>query len=338
MSDQQQMTDKFDKILGQVRALIAKADSTDHKGEEDLLRAKAESLMLKYRIEEALVFEKALGTTDRIVPVWATMNLAKIGNDFAQHYNRIAGLVAQHTGTRVRLEYDFEQDYVVIKACNFSSDLRYMELLLTSCVMEFGKRMEPGVDRSMSDEENAWNLRSAGWTRKRIAHELLGAWSTENEMKAKNRKVTAMIKRHGAAIGEDANALLGRGNSMDTYAQSYIDGFIQTLHSRLYRMRQQAIEMEGGGLVPVSRKEAIDEAFYAVYPDLRPKEETGQVNFTGRSECERCKRAKSGYCREHSYLKPRYVNRPHNSRAYGMGAAAAQSVDLGQHGSPNRLS
>jgi len=271
MSEQDNM-DKFDKILSQVRALIAKADSTDHEGEEELLRAKAEQLMLKYRIEEALVFEKAIGTADAITPVWLTIQMQSIGSDYYTHYSRIAGAILRHAGGRGVISHDYESNRVVLKAVGFSSDLRYADLLITSCMLEFGKRLEPKVDVNASDEENAWNLRSAGWTRKRIARELLGPWDTENEMKAKNRRITAMIKRYGEKIGEDPNVMLGRGNNMNTYAESYADGFVNTINHRLWRMRQQAQEMEGGALVPVSRAEAVDEAYYAQYPQHRPTE------------------------------------------------------------------
>lgn len=324
---------KFDKILGQVRALIAKADSTQHKGEEDLLRAKAESLMLKYRIEEWKVHEQAIGTTSAITPVWSTMRVAEVGNEFGNYYNRIAGVVTRHAGVKCVIKYEWEGDhrYVVLHACGFSSDLRYAELLLTSCVMEFGKRLEPKIEDDLTDAQNALRLRQAGWERKRITAEMFGGWNTVNEMKAKNRKVTALIRKQAVVEGIDPNLLLGRGNMMSTYRDSYAEGFVQTIARRLTDMTRQAREMNPGALVPLSRAIEVEEAFYAQYPNMRPAEATEWKDPT--SECEKCKRAKSGYCREHSYLKPRY-GRPQafNGRAYAAGRTAAYDVNLGPSG------
>jgi hypothetical protein len=152
-------------------------------------------------------------------------------------------------------------------------------------------------------------------------------------MKAKNRKVTALIKKQAVVEGIDPNLLLGRGNMMSTYRDSYAEAFVQTIARRLMDMRRQANEMNPGALVPISRSEAVDEAFYTVYEAYRPKPADETVGGNLRSECEKCKRAKSGYCREHGYLRPRQ-GRPaaFNGRAWEAGRTAAYGVNLGPSG------
>lgn len=326
---------KFEDILRKVRGLVAKADSTTNEHEADAFRAKAEALMLKYRIEESLAFEQNQSAAGSgLEPTWMRMGIYTTGSEFAQRYRQIAGAVIHHIGGRAYTEYDGSEVY--LEACGFPSDLRYGEVLMTSALLAFSRRLEPKVDPNASDAENAWNLRSAGWERKRIARELFGSWETENEMKAKNRKVTGLIKAYGALIGEDPSPLLGRGNMMTTFRDSYAEGFVSTLSHRLWRMRNRATEETGGGIIPVSRKEAIDAAFYERRPDLKPKEPTERQN----AACAKCAAAKSGYCRDHQWMKPsqaRYTGPRRNMRAYDRGVTAAHSVDLGGHGASNRI-
>lgn len=312
-------TDKFDKILSQVRALLAKADSTEHQGEEDLLRAKAESLMLKYRIEEALVYEKAIGEAVGLEPVWMNFSLNDIDSEFGTYYRQIAGCMLAHVGAKGLIDYDYNTRTVLLKAVGFQSDLRFGELLLTSMILEFGKRLEPRWDPNKSDQENCWALREAGWTRKRIAAEMFpGGYRSENEMKSQNRKVTNLIKKHGAEIGENAAELLGRGNNMNTFRESYAAGFVNTINTRLWNMRHEAMQMTGGGIVPVSRTEAVEEAFYTAYPQYRPK----PVDPNAPTRAVRI---------------PKVRQQAINHNAYSRGRTAAYGVDLGPTGGGRRL-
>lgn len=327
--------EKFTKILTQVRALIAKADSTEFQGESDLLRAKAEALMLKYRIEEALVFEQAIGHAAPLTPVWSTVRLGEASSEYTTNYSQIAGAIITHVGAKGLVKTDWEQSAYLLEMCGFDTDLRYAEVLLTSCLLEFGKRLEPRYDHDLSQAENAWIFRSAGWERKRIARLMFGDWTTVNEMKAKNRKVTRLIKEWGDKTGQDSAALLGRGNMMSTYRDSYVSGFVGALNLRLWNMRNEAQTLTGGALVPVSRMEAVEEAYYGKYPQYRPKDPSEYRS--PRQDCEKCQRAKSGYCRDHSFLRPISMRaRSINTRAQSAGRTAAYSVNLGRNDGAGR--
>lgn len=300
--------DATDKVMDQIRKLLDLANHPNTPGPEaDLARSRAEYLMLKHRIEEAVLIEKHLGETKGLEPTWLQVRLGVIGSEFSRFQSQIAGAILTHTGTKGTLFYDWESDngtgYVVMDTCGFASDLRYLDLLLTSCLLEFSLRLEPKYDPGLSDMENAWNLRSAGWERKRIAKVMFGMWETENEMKAKNRKVTRLIKEYGRMndATTEALAMLGRGNVMASYRESFAEGFVTTLRSRLYGMRQsaQAQAEHEGMLVPIGRVEAVNESFWNKYPNLRPQESTDTGTYIDRKDCEKCKKAKSGYCREH---------------------------------------
>jgi hypothetical protein len=204
-------------------------------------------------------------------------------------------------------------------------------MLITHAIAEFGKRLEPKYDPSETLAANALRLRRGGMERRRIAMQLLGTWTTENEMTAKNRKVTALIKEEAARIGEPhlAEELLGRGNNIKTYRQSYAEAFYTTLRGRIRTFEMEASNAEQA-LVLASAKNAVEEAYYARYPDLRPKASLGTSADTHK-DCEKCAKAKSGYCREHGWLRPRkYRDTPYSSSGARAGANAARSVDLGK--------
>lgn len=309
-----------ENILDKVRKLLALADHPNTSDiESDIFRQKADALMFKYRIEEATLIASGRLSGEKNMPNWRTMEIADYTSEFASYYQSMARTIALHVGARAK--FDYIDGMLVVNMCGYLADLMYAEVLTTSCILEFSKRMEPKVDPSLSNAENAYTLRAGGWERKRIAKVLFGDWETENEMKAKNRKVTALIKAHAAAIGEDPDELLGRGNNIAKYRLSYSHGFVDQISLRLMRMRQA--HGEGGtGLVLADRSERINEAFYEKYPSMRPTE---SVQF----KCDKCKAAKSGYCREHSYLKTRYRTVRGNAAGAARGRNAALHVDLG---------
>lgn len=309
-----------DNILDKVRKLLALADHPNtSETESNAFRQKADALMFKYRIEEATLIASGRITTNANVPNWRTVEVANYGSEFSSYYQKIAMVVAQHVGARIK--FDYSEGMLTANLCGYTADLMYAEVLMTSCILEFGKRMEPKVDPSLSDAENAYTLRAGGWERKRIARVLFGEWDSENEMKAKNRKVTKLIRQWAVEIGEDPDELLGRGNNIAAYRLSYSHGFVDQIHMRLYRMRTANGE-ESAGLVLADRSERINEAFYEKYPSMRPSESV-------QAKCEKCKKAKSGYCREHSYMKPRYRTVRGNAAGNARGRNAALHVDLG---------
>lgn len=159
---------------------------------------------------------------------------------------------------------------------------------------------------------------------RRIAAAIWGDDSKPNRAKARK-----LFAQHASSIGEDPSVLLGRGNSVATFRDSYADSFTNTMTNRLWRMRQSHGDKE---LVMGNRKELVKEALYEKYPHLRPS--TLPATRTGRN-CDRCDKAKSGYCRDHAYLRPRagrYVEKAYSSAGASRGAAAARSVDLGSRG------
>jgi hypothetical protein len=341
-------------VLRKVRALIAQADDpAATPSEAEAYRDKAEALMFKYKIDLATAPEEERRQAGNFKPEWRTIDVCALGNVWRQYYSGIALAIVRHVDARAAAKYDYANGQYQVHVVGFPVDLDYFEMLLASATLAFGKKMEPKVDPKLPEHTNAFNLRMGGMERHRIAEALWGRMSDEeaytygpkssgrgwgrqpsNASKARNRKVTALIKKGAEEAGEDPKAILGQGNSIKTFRESYASGFYHTLINRLRNMALSRGETDKG-LVLASLEAQVEEMFYAEYPNLRPSESGREEYIAPNADCEKCKKASSGYCREHGYLRPSKAKpRPgsFNYEAYSKGGHAARTVDLGPGG------
>lgn len=318
-----------DKRIKKIEALLAKADGTDFPEEAAVFRAKAEALMIQWRIEESML--AAAGSVDQgFAPEWVEWNVCDTTNEFRDAYRRIASWVVRHIGAEAVFKYEFVTDedgnnrhMIVADVVGYNSDLRYGHLLLTSAILAFGQLMEPRYNADESDQVNAYRMRKAGMEGRRIA---MAIW--KSDAKALRPKARKLYEAEAKLRGENPAELLGQGNSVKTYRESYAEGFTNELWSRLNRMKIEAGE-HSQAIVLAGRSEAVKEAFYTKYPQYRPAKVAGKLGNPAET-CSKCAKAKSGFCREHSYLRPRVgKERSFNYRAYTRGQDAASTVDLG---------
>jgi hypothetical protein len=346
------MESQFADMLSKVRGLIAKADATEFPDEAAMLRDKAEALMFKYKIDLATAPEAERRQAHNFRPEWRTIDVCAYGNQWRNYYGGIALAIVRHVDARAISVYNDGQ--YAVKVVGFPLDLDYFEMLLASATLAFGKKMEPKVDPNLPDSTNAFNLRMGGMERHRIAVALFGPIPDEeafsygysergryvrkpsNAAKARNRKVTNLIKQGAIEAGEDPTLILGQGNSIKTFRESYAAGFYHTLVNRLRNMALARGEADKG-LVLASLEAQVEEMFFAEYPHLRPSE-SGRAEYVDpRKDCAKCAKASSGYCNEHRYLKPsnaKVRDRAWNYAAQSAGSDAARTVDLGPGGTP----
>lgn len=322
------------KWMRKIAALLAKADDPATTPEESAtFRTKAEELMNRYRVEESMLAESApLGSTP-LLPTWQEWPVCPVSpREFSQHYKTIVSGVAKHIGARcvftvkdLTMEGVGTKSWWVVLIVGFESDLRYGELLWNMAKSAFGERLEPTVSSDLSDQVNAYRLRKAGMEGRRIAMALWG--SEAKHLRPKARK---LFEAEAKERGEDPKKLMGQGNSVKVYRQSYAEGFATELW---YRLQRSKIEADAGtGLVLASRATAVEDAFYERFPQYRPADIGAEHNAAGRDNCQKCKQAKSGYCRDHSWMKPKAGKaRAFNYGAYSTGREAASTVDLGTH-------
>ena len=341
-------TTKFADMIGKVRGLLAKADDAAATPQEAAMyRQKAEALQFKYKIDLATAPEEERKAGGMLKPEWREVFLCARGNSLYSYYSGIALTIIRHVDARTVVLAKTDGYY--LRVVGFPVDLDYAEMLLASAVLAFGKRMEPAVHPDESEASNAYRLRMGGMERHRIATALWGAlpadkeqvwargrWQPSNEAKARNRKVTNLIKQGAAEAGEDPSVVLGQGNSIKTFRESYASGFYHTLTSRLRDLALNRGETDKG-LVLASLEAQVEEMFYGEYPHLRPSQ-TGRSEYVApNKDCTKCKQAKSGYCREHGYLRPSQAKGragAWNHTASSLGSSAARTVDLGPGGTP----
>lgn len=307
-----------------VRALLDKAEASEFPEEAAAFRAKAEELMLKYRIEQ----EETLANDPTVAsPIQVDMDLVGAGSKYKTEYHHMWHYIARHCGVRQWVGWKYTDKGYIMQAhvVGYEEDVRYAEMLFTSARLVFTEKMEPRIDGSLTDQVNVYRLRSAGIERVRIAEMMWG-----NTDKVFLGRVGRLYKAECEERGEEA-LLSGRGVTGRAYREQYAEQFAVTMRNRLWQARQAAA-VSGGGMVLHGRQERIDEAFYAFYPDQRPKpalpEGTNQE-----PQCEKCAKAKSGQCNEH---RVRYARAPRGidpdsiaaQRGRMAGDSAARSVAL----------
>lgn len=312
-----------DKRMATIQALLDRADHPNTPAPEaDACRAKAEEWMVKYRIEEEMLRKSKLASGTAEEPILSEMIVCSVSNKYRDHYYSMAYYVAEHVGVRVVADYKrvvneaYVEEYsVILQMVGFESDIRYVEMLYMGIRFTFSSLVEPKVDPKESDADNIYRLRSSGMERIRIAELMWGSGSHAN-----NAKVTRLYAEACAARGEDPK-VVGRTVNAKTFRESYANAFTSRIWSRLQEMRSMS-GVESAALVLAGRTEAVDEAFYQRFPNLRPKPAIDGEDYSG---CKKCKKAKTGRCRDHTI---RYKKRPFSALGASSGRTAANTADL----------
>lgn len=324
---------KLEDLIRKISALLTQADHPNTGPEEaQVFRNKAEALMFQYRIaEHDLKFADPSAPLE--TPDFTTIVLCDSASRYTNYYYTLFLKVTRHLDImcETAMLTDPETGFTnyVAYTVGYESDRRFAQVLWQSIRLAFGKNLEPTVDPNLSDAENCYNLRNAGMEGHRIAYLVFHNTDKSYRVKARN-----LARQHGERIGADTKSFSGRGNNMALYRESYAQGFLSTIQSRLNEMMRARTIEEHGTLVLASRTEAIKEVFYERFPHRRPRpavESFAESTWTSHSECKKCAAAKSGYCRDHSYMRPRSGGRVRyaNSGAMAKGSDAARQVNLG---------
>jgi len=151
----------IDKMLERVRLLIQKAEHPSTPPEEaDACRSKADSLMLKYALDSAML--------DASRPAAARMKPGRIEVDLGLHGDPIIYeivLLGHYAAKHCRCKSIWIQSYFgvdTLRVYGYESDLRYFELLYTTLYLHMSRVLSPKIDPDKSLEENAYNFRNAG--------------------------------------------------------------------------------------------------------------------------------------------------------------------------------
>lgn len=309
---------KFASVLHKIRKLLDTADHPNTTPEmAATYRAKAEHLMREYRVEE----EQAVAQDPQaMAPVTQQMDITDSA-EFGQQYYSLFHWIAEHCGVRVRAAwaYDPTRRVSVIKATvvGYASDIRLAELLYTNARIAFSEHLEPKPEPG-KDQLNCYRMRRAGMERNRIANIL---WGSAFDDGPAHGKVAKLYKAECEVRGEKP-ALSGRGVNAKLYRTEYADAFAFRIYSRLREARQGADKI--GGLPALhGRQERVDEAFYAIYPDARPKPAGEVVKTSGK-----VKPVKARKISKSDEAAWRRTQRPEAVAARSAGRDAADTVAI----------
>ncbi|MEV4611728.1 DUF2786 domain-containing protein [Kitasatospora sp. NPDC049258] len=129
------------RMLGRIRALLAKAESTEYPEEAEALTAKAQQLMAQHSIDAALL---AAGAPDRDAP-----GALRIGVDNPYESPKAMLLDAVAAANRARVVWAKEFGFCTI--IGFDADLDAVELLYTSLLVQATATMHRAGSRKHQD-------------------------------------------------------------------------------------------------------------------------------------------------------------------------------------------
>lgn len=274
---------KLDDMMRKITALLQRADHPNTpEAEADACRAKAETLMNKYRIEESELAASGALAEEAYKPGSKVVVVAPYSSPYLNTYWSLIYWAANHAGCRVANKWEYVDGELscVATVVGFESDVRYVEALFMSARIIFSDRMEPKVDSSLSDDENVYRLRSSGMERIKVAKAM--GWGEPGTGKGGAARVTSSYKRWCKKIGETPD-LTGRDMSVAVFKEAYVSGFLNEFVDRLNKARNAAGISTGGELVLANRKEDVDEAFYDLFPEQRPSDKPVPTRSSGRS-------------------------------------------------------
>lgn len=331
-------------ILKKVRALIARAEHpTTPPFEAEAAAAKAEELMMKYAVDEA-VARMATNVTERAKPGVLEFDLG-MDQGLATYIMAVANAIAAHLRCKVRhyVRHDSERGWIS-RAYGFDHDLRFFEVLYTTIRLHMIDALRPKWDPVLTNEENAYRLHNAGFNWLQMA-ELRGwhkrGWGDPNfdfedtrygkecwigpggELKT-NWQLGSQHKRYYfkacEAKGESTKTIAAGGT--ETYRRSAAQGYASRINQRLHKLRHDTNSEPGAAVALRDAFQDVEDFFRAENPDLfqtRVREPE--------PECEKCKKNPSGHCRDHPRGRS-YAPRPFSQAGYSAGTAVADTADL----------
>ena len=320
MSDEEGKTPDLNKIMSRIAKLLAVAEdpATPTEAKATYL-TKANDLMDKYRkTEEDLIAVDQ----SAVLPQKRVYDVSREDSPFAGWLYQLFGRVVQHIGGRYRLTYDqMESGCWTISGVivAYESDLRYMDLIWSSVRLSFIAHLEPEFDPDLPEAENIYRLRASGIPRKDVAQMIWGFWNHSN-----SAKVGKVYKAECARRGE-APALDGRGIDLKTFRESYAREFHYRVVDRLTAAEDGSLATRGG-LVLHGRAERVEEAFYNLFPELRPDPNPPAPTIVTAEvkEEKAVDRRRKPYHETAAYR--REMHRKYNSPAARAGASAGYSA------------
>lgn len=249
-----------DKMIQRVRSLLERAGHAETPEEERAAcLAKADELMHKYRIERAMLNFDHRDQAKEIIS-------KKIPNEYSNEYssilNSIYFSILRHAGAQVKMGYD------QLIAVGYEEDIQFGMLLYTDVHREFVSRMFPAWDGWRSFEENVQRIKDSG----RSWMDIVKMAPERYNLNANSgSRLRSAYKREYAKQGWEMPKQQTRTPEKfrDSFASSFEDRILNRL--RHYQKTNDGVDVNDKVSLAVrTDQERIREAFYDLYPEMRP--------------------------------------------------------------------
>jgi hypothetical protein len=262
-----------EKIIERIAKLLAQADHVNTNDEErEAFLAKADEMMAKHMIDEALV-RLAQAPSERAKPVRVDVELFDRWSVFGVKMSLIASEICRTVGVRMATRSGSN----VVTLVGFDDDVRWMQMLFLNTQMTFLRRLQPKWDQSLTTGANVGLFRESGmkWPQvTRIAatagaiaevpnedHDYNGYWKSVNSVKA-------TYKKHCKETGQQPVSVTRH----EAYRHTYAEAFTNRICARLADMRASRQAAGSGSELVLARvMDDVNDAFYQEFPDISPE-------------------------------------------------------------------
>lgn len=222
-----------DPMLDRVRKLLAKAEATDFEEEASSFTAKAQELMTRYAIDEALVHRPEAGDVPRMIRL-------PIDAPYADVKSLLLGVVAG--ANRCRAVY--LNGYHMSSVLGHTDDLAVVELLFTSLLVQAQKSMAESGKGQLGRRTRSASFRSS----------FLLAYADRIGERLEGANASAFADEHGASALPVLRAREDAVEEMlqDRYADTLVPGSVRGGYDPLGRVHGRqaadAARLDGGQL------------------------------------------------------------------------------------------
>jgi uncharacterized protein DUF2786 len=260
------------KMAEKIGKLIAMSEDENLTAEARASYAeKAETLMREYRVNEEHVI--VTGST-QVLPIRYRIVLVEgvgrfYASEFQDAYLRIWREIRIHAGLEGHAVYEYDRAgdarLVVAVGYGYEMDIRLAQFLWTAAHLTFATRIDTKVNPALSDQENCYYMRGSGMERNDIANLL---WGSDYKDGPAHGKVQKLYLAE-CAKRDETPTVGGRGFIAKRYRAAYAEGFVDQFGWRL-RDARSAVDAKSGGLELHGRKERVQQAYWAEWPDKAP--------------------------------------------------------------------
>lgn len=313
------MTDKRQKVLNRVQALYMKAANSGFGPEAEAFTAKADELMIKFQIEEA-----ELAMAGSVVdPYQFEIRKFPIGEveGFKTQLESLFLTCANHLGLRLGM-YDVDS----LSLVGARTDLDFFGIMYTNLMGHMARCINPKPDPQLSEEENLYNLKFAGYSWKQC-HERLYPdvpWERRHGV-----RYTSVVKKFAEQFDLPRNMTSGTGGQR-AYRTQFANAYVRSVSNRLQELRNiRENHSPGNALALVGKEDRLEDFFYDLFPERRP--------HPADCDCDSCHYCMDTKCQRRRCVNARrpvrYIRGPvgpaYNPIAAMAGEKAAASADLG---------